>query len=146
MLLAAAPPLAPVVAPPSHRAQVLAFLAVGGVTTALYSAVFALASPHVGGQPANTLALLLTADLNTAANRRLTFAAHGAAPRGLRQRLQGSAAFAVTWLATSAALAAFDASGSTDTALRWTVLLGANALAGALHFVLLRDWAFRRRR
>lgn len=126
--------------PPSR--QVSGFVLVGALTTAAYAALFALAAPVVGAQVANALALLLTADVNTRANRRYSFGVP-AAQATARQRLQGSLAFALTWSATSVALAVLARTGSTSSSTQTVVLVLANALSGVAHFVLLERWAFR---
>ena len=67
----------------------------------------------IGPQPANLVALLLTAVGNTAANRRLTFGVRGAA--GLvRHQGQGLAVFLLGWALTAGALAWVHAAGPPD--------------------------------
>ena len=53
-------------------AQLARFGAVGVVSTVAYTVLFLLMQGWAGAQPANVIALLLTALGNTAANRRFT--------------------------------------------------------------------------
>jgi putative flippase GtrA len=136
-------PLSPLLAVPVgwSRRQLPRFVLVGTVTTLAYLAVYAAVQPFVGAQAANLFALLLTADANTVGNRRFSFGLTGR-HHALRHRLQGIVAFGVSLVLTSAALGALDAVGSSSTALHLAVLIAANVASGALHFVLLRAWAF----
>ncbi len=131
-------------ASPARRAlveQFLRFVLVGGVTTAVYLVLYALLDDPLGRQAANALALLLTADANSVANRRLTFAAD-AAQHGRAGRLRGSVTYVVSFLLTSGTLAALEGAGVQDGSAYLVGLAAANAVSGVLHFVLLRSWAF----
>lgn len=117
--------------------QLLRFGAVGLASTAAYFVLYLLLRP-LGAQPANLVALLLTAVANTAANRRLTFGVSGRAG-ALRHHLGGLAAFVAALGLTSGALwvlaAAWPAAG------RWVevaVLVVANAVATLGRFLVLR--------
>jgi putative flippase GtrA len=123
--------------------QVLRFATIGAFSTLAYLALFLLLRP-LGAQPANLLALLLTAVGNTAANRRITFGVRGAGHT--RHQLQGLVVFALGLALTSSALwllAAF--SPAAPRAVELGVLVLANLLATALRFVLLREWVFARK-
>ena len=99
--------------------------------------------PALGAQPANLVALLLTAVANTAANRRLTFgvrgsearvAAPGAGAGGVRHRARGDQRLA----RRGARLVAGPG--------RWVevaALVVANAAATVVRFLMLRRWVFR---
>ena len=120
--------------------QVLRFTLVGGVTTVVYLALYALLDDLLGRQLANLLALLLTADANSLANRRLTFPtadAHGAG-----SRVRGSLTYLVSFLLTAGTLALLEGAGVESGAAYLVGLAAANLLSGVVHFVLLRWWAF----
>src|SRR4051812_43578094 len=70
-------PAPPATAPGRPWAQLLRFAGVGAASTAAYALLYLLLRPLLGPFTANTLALLLTAIANTAANRRLTFGVSG---------------------------------------------------------------------
>ncbi len=57
--------------------QLIRFAGVGVVSTLAYSVIFLLLGIVLNSFVANTLALLITAVANTAANRRLTFGVRG---------------------------------------------------------------------
>ncbi|MDO8108416.1 glycosyltransferase [Isoptericola sp. b441] len=125
--------------------QLLRFALVGGLSTVAYAILYLLLAGPIGPQPANLVALLLTAIGNTAANRRLTFGVRGSA--GLaRHHGQGLAVFLLGWALTAGALAWVHAAGTTSRAVELAVLVGANLLATGVRFVLLRQWVFRRGR
>ncbi|MGY1751150.1 glycosyltransferase [Modestobacter sp. SYSU DS0511] len=124
--------------------QLLRFATIGVLSTLAYLVLFVLLRGVVAAQLANLVALLLTAVANTAANRRLTFGIRGAPGAG-RAHLQGLVVFGLGLALTSGTLAVLHA--VTPTPSRGTELLlllvGANALATLLRFLLLRGWVFR---
>ncbi|HVE29109.1 MAG TPA: dolichyl-phosphate beta-glucosyltransferase, partial [Mycobacteriales bacterium] len=73
--------------------QLVRFAGIGLASTLAYLVLFLLLRSAMGAQPANLLALLLTAVANTAANRRLTFGVTGRTGAG-RHQLQGLVVFA----------------------------------------------------
>jgi putative flippase GtrA len=98
--------------------------------------------PEVGAQPANALALLITAIANTAANRRFTFAARGR-DGAVRHQLEGLLVFALGLAVTSGSLALLHAVAvKPPTLVEITVLAAANLVATVLRFVMLRSWVF----
>ena len=103
--------------------------------------LFVLFRGAIGAQPANLLALLLTAVANTATNRRVTFGRTGRTP--LRVHGQGLAVFALGVGVTSGALAVLSAAvAAPGLALQLAVLIAASTVATALRFVLFRRWIF----
>ncbi|MFI6131307.1 dolichyl-phosphate beta-glucosyltransferase [Micromonospora sp. NPDC051141] len=133
---------APLPAPPAQvpvglPGQLVRFAAVGVASTLAYLLLFLLARGPLGAQPANLLALLLTAVANTAANRRLTFGVTGRRHAG-RHHLQGLLAFALGLALTSGSLAVLHAVTTPARAVELTVLVAANLAATALRFLLLR--------
>lgn len=137
------PPAVPGV-PSGLLSQLLRFAAVGVVSTLAYFVLYLLLRP-LGAQAANLTALLITAVLNTAANRRFTFGIHGRHD-AIKHQLGGLAAFGMALGLTSGSLWAL-ATFAPD-ADRWVevvVLVFANAMATLLRFLALRLLMHRRR-
>ncbi|MFI7607755.1 glycosyltransferase [Micromonospora sp. NPDC049366] len=134
---------APLAAPPARvpvglPRQLARFAAVGVASTVAYLLLFVASRGVLGAQPANLLALLLTAVANTAANRRLTFGITGRRHAGWHH-LQGLLAFGLGLALTSGALAALHAAtAAPGRPLELAVLVAANLVATVLRFVLLR--------
>ncbi|WP_427006592.1 glycosyltransferase [Pseudarthrobacter sp. H2] len=138
----------PIIPPgrPSFFGQVLRFGLVGGASTIAFALLYLMLQPPFGAQPANFLALLLTAVGNTAANRRFTFGISGPV-RLFTQQFQGLVVFLLAWTITSSALGVLHAvNADASPSHELLVLTGANILATLLRFVLLRLWVFRVRR
>jgi putative flippase GtrA len=130
--------------PAGMAAQFVRFALVGIVSTVAYLLLYVLLRTGLGAFGANLLALVTTAVLNTAANRRLTFGVRGRAGAAAHQ-LQGLLVFALGLALTTGALAALGAWAPTaGQAVEMLVLVGANALATALRFVAFRSWIFAR--
>ncbi|MDT4944064.1 MAG: hypothetical protein QOH14_797 [Pseudonocardiales bacterium] len=126
--------------PESLARQAIRFAAVGVLSTLAYLLLFMLARP-LGAQPANLIALLLTAVGNTAANRRFTFGVRGTG--AARHQAQGLVVFGLGLALTSGSLAALTALVHQPArALELSVLVAANLSATVLRFVLLREWVF----
>jgi glycosyltransferase involved in cell wall biosynthesis len=131
--------------PPSFFGQVLRFGAVGVASTLAYALMFLMLQPLMGAQPANFASLLITAVLNTAANRRFTFGISGPEHYGVQQ-FQGLIVFGLAWGLTSSALMGLHAINASPGAMAELVTLtAANVLATVLRFALLKAWVFRRR-
>jgi putative flippase GtrA len=127
--------------PPGLAGQAVRFAAIGVASTLAYLLLFVLFRGAIGAQPANLLALLLTAVANTAANRRVTFGRTGRTP--LRVHGRGLAVFALGVGVTSGALAVLSAAvAAPGLALQLAVLIAASTVATALRFVLFRRWIF----
>jgi putative flippase GtrA len=129
--------------PAGMSRQLGRFAAIGVASTVAYLALFVLLRPPLGAFAANAVALLITAVANTAANRRITFSTRGPAQR-LRHHAEGLAVFGLGLAVTSAALWILHAVAPDPARLvELTVLVGANAAATLLRFVLFRAWVFR---
>ena len=130
-------------APPTFFSQVVRFGVVGVASTAAYALLYLVAQQVMPAQAANFVSLLVTAVVNTAANRRFTFGVRGASGVA-RHQLQGLMVFVLAWVLTSGSLvvlhAAAPAAGAQAELL---VLTAANLVATVLRFVLLRVWVFR---
>jgi putative flippase GtrA len=122
--------------------QALRFGAIGVLSTLAYLALF-LALRPMGAQPANLIALFVTALLNTAANRRFTFGVTG---RGAgRHQAQGLLVFGLGLALTSGALVLLNhLTAAPGRVLELSVLIGANLAATVLRFVLFKEWVFKR--
>lgn len=128
---------------PALVRQARSFVLVGLVSTGAYAALFAILRAFTTAGVANALALVITAIGNTAANRRLTFGVRG---RGslVRDHLAGLAAFAVALVITSSAIAVLSAvAPDAERTVELGVLIGANAVATLVRFLLLRTWVHR---
>jgi putative flippase GtrA len=124
--------------------QVLRFAGVGVLSTALHLGLFAaLERGGVPSQPANGVALVIATVLNTGLNRAWTFGVKG------RRNLvshhgQALVVFAITYAATTAALAVLGAlAPSAGTLAQTFVVAVANVLSTAVRFVVMRRWIFR---
>ena len=96
----------------------------------------------MAAQGANALALLATAVLNTAVNRRVTFGVRSRRAH-LRHQLQGIVVFGFGLALTSGALAVLhDTAPRAGRGLEVGVLVAAGAIATAVRFVLFRSWVF----
>jgi putative flippase GtrA len=129
-------------APRSLLRQVVRFAAIGVASTLAYLLLFLGLHHLVGAQPANFLALLLTAIANTAANRRFTFGVRGGTTVA-RHQLEGLVVFGIALAVTSGSLAGLHTLvGQPHRALELGVLVAANLVATLIRFVLLRGWVF----
>ncbi|WP_077489791.1 bifunctional glycosyltransferase family 2/GtrA family protein [Sinomonas mesophila] len=135
-------PLVPA-SPPSFFGQVLRFGTVGVFSTVAFALLFLALQPFLGAQSANFSALLITAVLNTAANRRFTFGIRGP-EHYATQQFQGLIVFGLAWALTSSSLTVLHMtlpdSGATA---ELVTLTAANVLATVLRFALLKAWVFR---
>jgi putative flippase GtrA len=131
--------------PGSLLRQAVRFATVGIGSTLAYVALFTALTDRTGVQAANLIALLFTALVNTAANRRFTFGLRGRS--GLaRNHWEGLGVFALCLGITSGALAALHAAAVTHHWVVLATLMTANLTATVLRFVLLRGWVFHPRR
>jgi putative flippase GtrA len=122
--------------------QALWFVAIGGVATAVYVGLYLGLRPVLGPQPANDVAWLLTAVLDTAANRAVTFTAAERVGQ-VRAQVEGMLVFGVGLALTSGTLAVLDvvvAAPGPRTELG--ALAVANLVAGVVRFAVLRLWVF----
>ncbi|MDQ1431509.1 MAG: hypothetical protein QOF40_2111 [Actinomycetota bacterium] len=135
----------PVVPPPVDPGlghQVVRFASVGVVSTVGFGALFALLDGPLGAVGANVVALLVCAFLNTAANRRLTFALRGRTGRA-RHYAAGTALGVLPLVLTLSVLAALSALGATTLPVMLVALTLANCTATVARFLVLRHWVFR---
>jgi glycosyltransferase involved in cell wall biosynthesis len=134
------------VAPAHLHGQLARFAAVGLVSTVAYAALYWVLRGFLTPAVSNSLALVVTAVSNTAANRRLTFGVRGAS--GLvRDHAGGLVAFAVALLLTNAAIGAMALIKPTPSlGVEIAVLSAANAVATVVRFVVLRTLLFHLRR
>ncbi|MGY3564751.1 glycosyltransferase [Sinomonas sp. RB5] len=132
--------------PLSLVVQTFAFAAVGIASTITYAMLYLMLQPAFGAQSANFGALLITAVLNTAANRRLTFGIRGQEHYTLHH-VQGLVVFGLAWGLTSSSLLILHslamAPGATA---ELAALTSVNVVATVMRFALLKYWVFRGRR
>ena len=117
--------------------QLVRFASIGVVSTVLFAALFAMMRASLGAAGAAVAAFGACAVANTAANRRLTFAAHGRRHR-TRHYATGIALNALPLTATLAALAVLSVAGVTSTTALTIGLTIVSASAALVRFVLLR--------
>lgn len=131
--------------PPSFFGQVLRFGAVGIASTLAYALLYLLLQPGFGAQAANFAALLITAVVNTTANRRFTFGIRGQDHYTTHQ-LQGLIVFGLAWGLTSSSILALHALvAAPGVGIELTTLTLANVAATLMRFGLLKAWVFRDR-
>ena len=122
--------------------QLLRFGIIGVASTAAYAVLYLMLHAALGAQVANLLALLITAVLNTAANRAFTFGVRGS-KNVARHQIQGLVVFAVGLVLTSGSLLALHAwLPSASKHIELAVLIVANLIATLIRFIGLR-WVFR---
>jgi len=123
---------------PGGIRQLAAFGLIGTASTLAYVAIYAWLRAAMPAEAANALALLATAVGNTAANRRITFAVRGR--RNLaRDHAAGLIALGVALALTSSSIALMDVLvPHRGRLLEIGVLVGANAAATLIRFLLLR--------
>ena len=118
------------------------FAAVGLVSTLAYAVLYWTLRDFLPATTSNSLALVVTAIANTAANRRLTFGVKGT-DRMLRDHAGGLVAFGVALVLTNAAILALAAvAPHASPAVEITVLTAVNALATIVRFLVLRTLLF----
>ncbi|MFI8567141.1 glycosyltransferase [Rhodococcus sp. NPDC078407] len=122
--------------------QLVRFGIIGVASTVAYALLYLVLHPMIGAQAANFAGLLITAVLNTAANRAFTFGVRGSGDAGKHQ-LQGLAIFGIALLMTSGSLAITHVwSPDVSRHVELAVLVVANLVATVCRFVALR-WVFR---
>lgn len=129
---------------PEGMAYQLPRFALVGICSALtYSLLYWVLRGAMTPFAANALCLVITAIGNTAANRRFTFRVTGSAG-ALRHQLEGAIAFLVGLTLSTVSLALIPA--GTPLAVELAAVVGANATATAVRFLLLRVWVFNPKR
>jgi len=129
--------------PGGMASQLARFAAVGVASTAAFVLLYLLFRGVMTAQAANAASLLVTAIVNTAANRRFTFGIRGRA-HAARHQLRGLIAFGAGLAVTSGALAGLHAvTAQPGRAAEVAVLVAANLTATVVRFLLYRAWVFR---
>lgn len=122
--------------------QIMRFAAVGVCSTLAYALLYLVLAGFWPAQLANVVSLLVTAVLNTWANRRFTFGITELRGRA-RHQLQGLLVFLLAWAMTSGSLLTLHATApEAGAGAELAVLTAANLVATIVRFVLLRAWVF----
>jgi putative flippase GtrA len=120
--------------------QLASFAAIGVVSTGAYVLLYAALRTSLGPAASNAVALLATAVGNTAANRRLTFGVRDRTG-AVRDQAGGLVVLGVALSITTLAVTVLGAvAPGAGRATELAVLVGANVLATASRFLLLRRW------
>lgn len=137
-------PLVPGV-PRGMVGQLVRFAVIGVVSTLAYALLYLVLHPLMGAQWANAVSLLVTAVLNTAANRAFTFGVRGS--EGVaRHQLQGLFVFVFGLFLTGGSLFVLhSAAPDVSKHIELAVLVLANLVATVSRFIALR-WVFRNAR
>ena len=118
--------------------QVGTFALIGIASTAAYIVLYAGLRGVLPAIAANAVALFVTAIGNTAANRRLTFGVRDRRSM-VRDQAAGMGAFAIALVITSGAVAVLAlVAPRASRPLEIAVLVGANVVATAVRFLVLR--------
>lgn len=126
----------------STTQRLLRFAAVGVASTALYLVVYVIIRTWIAAQPANLIALLVSAVMNTALNRRVTFGLAGRT--SARTHAQGLLVFALGAALTSLSLLVLHANDRhPGRLLEVAVLLAATVVATLVRYALFSRWIFR---
>ncbi|MDT5010626.1 MAG: hypothetical protein QOH57_2243 [Mycobacterium sp.] len=124
--------------PPGMVGQLVKFGIIGVASTLVYTVLYWLLHPELGGQAANLVALLITAIGNTSANRAFTFGVHGRTNLA-RHQFQGLLMFAFGLALTSGSLFILQHYvPDAGRAIQLPALAAANLLATLVRFVALR--------
>jgi putative flippase GtrA len=122
------------------RAQFVRFVAAGAVANVLYGVLFLVLGSY-GSQPANVVGALASSALANELHRRLTFRA-GARVRWPRAQWEGGSLAVAGTVATSLALARFDAVvADADAVAHLSVVAVVTGAVGLIRFAALR-WVF----
>ena len=126
--------------------QLPRFAIIGVLSTVAYLVLFLLLRTVMPTLGANAVALVSTAILNTAANRRFTFGVRGAAD-AIRHQLEGGIDFAIRLALSSASVLVLNVSWpDASPTIELIVVYAVVALSTVLRFLLLRNWVFHPRR
>ncbi|WP_196809538.1 GtrA family protein [Nocardia sp. 348MFTsu5.1] len=118
--------------------QVLRFSAVGIVCTTTYALLYLTLHGPLGAQAANFIAMLVSAILNTAANRAFTFGLRGSR-QILFHHIQGIAVFAFGWALTALSLFVLhQISEHPSSRLELVILMIVNLIATCVRFLTFR--------
>lgn len=132
--------------PPRLGGQLGRFAAVGATSTVAYAVLFWILRGALPAPVSNSIALVVTAIANTAANRRFTFGVRGS-DRLLRDHAGGLLAFGIALVLTNLSILLLHAlAPAASPAIEIIVLTAVNAITTAARFVILRTLLFHLRR
>jgi len=131
---------------PHLPGQLGRFAAVGVLSTLAYAGLFWLLREVFPATVSNSIALVVTAVTNTAANRRVTFGVRGS-DRLLRDHAGGLVAFLIALVLTNLAILLLNAlAPGAPLRVEIAVLMAVNAIATTARFLILRTLLFHLRR
>jgi glycosyltransferase involved in cell wall biosynthesis len=131
---------------PHLPGQLGRFAAVGVLCTLAYAGLFWLLRETFPATVSNSIALVVTAVANTAANRRVTFGVRGS-DRLLRDHAGGLVAFAIALVLTNVAILMLNAlAPGASLRVEIAVLIAVNVIATGARFLILRTLLFHLRR
>jgi glycosyltransferase involved in cell wall biosynthesis len=131
---------------PHLPGQLGRFAAVGVLSTLAYAGLFWLLREVFPATVSNSIALVVTAVTNTAANRRVTFGVRGS-DRLLRDHAGGLVAFLIALVLTNVAILLLNAlAPGAPLRVEIAVLMAVNAIATTARFLILRTLLFHLRR
>ncbi|RZQ61075.1 bifunctional glycosyltransferase family 2/GtrA family protein [Amycolatopsis suaedae] len=132
--------------PPGLARQLPRFAIIGVLSTIAYVLLYLWLRTFLPALGANAVALISTAVVNTAANRRFTFGVRGAAD-AIRHQLEGGVDLVVRLAFTSGGVLLLNAlwPGVSET-VELIVVYAVAVLATGLRFLLLRNWVFHPKR
>lgn len=123
--------------------QVMRYGTVGGVCTAVFSALYLVLAGPLGTTVANTVAMIVSAVLNTALNRRHTFRATRQG-RAVQHHAQGTVIMVLNWLLSTGSLWGLRILAPAAAHIVELIVLTCANLGGTLmRFILLKMWVFR---
>ena len=126
---------------PAITHPVVWYIVAGAVTTGSQELIFLGGRPVIGSVAANIVAIAITTVLNTAFQRRVTFA--GMRTSAFRLHLQSAGTFAFYASYGSLVLMSLQAITTDPSAtVEAIALAAASLLGGILRFVVLRWWVF----
>jgi putative flippase GtrA len=126
--------------------QLASFAVIGVLSTLAYLVLYLLLRQFLPAWFSNGVALFVTAIANTAANRRFTFGFTGTRD-AFKHQVEGMIAFLIGLVLSEAALGAVKLAAPHASHLaELATLVGANALATVVRFLLMRVWIFNPRR
>ena len=123
--------------------QVVRYLVVGGVATAMNAAIFLVLRIWLDSVPANLVALVLSTAVSTELNARFTFGGVAAHHQWRRHVQNGGTVLFYAFYSSAVLLVLGLVVSAPSPFLESVVVAAASALGGTARFLVLRQWVFR---